>query len=820
MNEHEPQVPQETIGAGLQTETFEFIVHTRAGKFYWWLTGHPKKIVVAGLLFVLLAGYFLPRLYKDTSAESFIADDDPAVVYRKHVEEVFGLADPIIVAVTSSHPKGIFTPEGLNLVAELTEKIQRLEGVDPERVTSLYTENNVVGDVAGMESLPFWEGPVADQAQADDVRAAAFRFPLFMGSLVARDGTATLIVAELLDPDYGNEVYHQVLELGDAVENDTLKVYAAGEGAVAEYLGEYIDEDSRRLYPFIGLVIIAILLVAYRTAGGVFVPLFVVVAAAVAALGSMAAAGVPMYLITNALPVILIAIGVADGIHIMGQYYEEIDLRPFSKRREPVVRAMTELWKALLFTSLTDAIGFFALALGSLMPPMRAFGIYAGIGVAAAGLFSLLVMPALLTLLKPRKSPAFKSRQRKGHEEHVDRFGAIMGAVGRFVVRYPRPVMVASLVVVVAGVIGASQLEINYARINYFQEHEQIYQADQVINERLDGSNFIDVVITTPETDGLLNAAILRKIDELETFARDLPHVGGTTSIVDYVKQMNRAMFEDDDEMYRLPDDDDQIAQYFLLFTATGNPEELSKVVDYDYRLANVRIALKSGAYGDIKQAIEPLNDYIDAEFTDPELTASIAGRANVTYHWIDDLGLNHFLGVGAALFAVWACAALSFRSAVAGLFAATPVVISVLFIYAVMGFTGIWLGVGTSMFAAIGIGISVNFAIHTLHRTVELVRDYREELPVALTKLFPATGRALLFNFAAVFFGFSVLLSSQIRALTDFGFLVALATAISFIASVTTLPAMLLLFRPRFLEPRVGAEKSAEEYEVVTEDW
>jgi predicted RND superfamily exporter protein len=112
-------------------------------------------------------------------------------------------------------------------------------------------------------------------------------------------------------------------------------------------------------------------------------------------------------------------------------------------------------------------------------------------------------------------------------------------------------------------------------------------------------------------------------------------------------------------------------------------------------------------------------------------------------------------------------------------------------------------------MFAAIGIGISVNFAIHALHRTIELVHDYGEDLGAGLAKLFPVTGRALLFNFAAVFFGFAVLGSSQITALREFGLLVATVTLTSFIASVTLLPAMLLVFRPRFLQ-RPPARKTA----------
>lgn len=807
-------------GVGLQTETFEFILDTRAGRFFWALTGRPWLVILASVILIAIVLSFLPRLHKDTSAEAFIAADNPAVVYRKHVEEVFGLADPVIVAVASSSDNGIFTASGLKTVASLTDKIRGLAAVDPERVTSLYTESNIIGDIAGISVTPFYDEYLETDEEAAEVRQAVVRFPLYQGSLVAYDGSATLIIAELIDPSKGAEVFHQILAMQDTIDDDSIEVYVAGEGAVAEYLGEYIDADSRRLYPLVGIVIVTILLVAYRSRRGVFIPLWIVVGAATVALGLMAAEDTPMYIITNALPVILIAIGVADGIHIIGAYYEEVSIRPFSQRRQPIVRAMVELWRAVLFTSLTDAAGFIALAAVSDMPPMRAFGIYAALGVVAAAIFSTLVMPAMLAILPVKQSPTFRQRKQVNGKDTYDRYGRIMGKLGAVVIRYPRAVLAMAAVISIAGVVGALQLRVDYARINYFHEDEPIYKADSLINERFDGSNFIDIVLETQETDGLLNAGYLGQIDALQRYAETLPNVGGTTSVVDYVKQLHRALFEDDDEMYSIPEDDGLIAKLFLLFSATGDPESLSKVVDYDYRIANVRIALNGGTYTEIKQVIEPLQQYITENFDDPAMKASIAGRANVTYHWIGALAESHFIGVAVSLLAVWLCAAISFRSAIAGIFAVIPVMFAVLANYAVMGITGIWLGVGTSMFAAIGIGISVNFAIHTLSRTLELVRDYGEEINRAMTQLFPSTGRALFFNFAAVAFGFMVLTTSQISALQEFGFLVAVVTLTSFIASVTILPALLILTKPRFLESKKKDEPSVEDIDIEMGGW
>jgi len=120
--------------------------------------------------------------------------------------------------------------------------------------------------------------------------------------------------------------------------------------------------------------------------------------------------------------------------------------------------------------------------------------------------------------------------------------------------------------------------------------------------------------------------------------------------------------------------------------------------------------------------------------------------------------------------------------------------------IYAVMGFNGIWLSISSSMFAAIAIGLGVDFSIHTLERIQVLVRDDHETLDQALLELYPSTGRALFFNFLALSLGFGVLMTSKVIILQEFGLLVAVAIATSFITSLTVLPALMKLFKPKFL--------------------
>jgi len=792
------------------------LLESKAGRFFWSVTAYPKTILTLALLVVLAAAAYLPQITKDTSSDAFIPVDHPALVYRDQVKEIFGLADPVVVAVINDGPRGIFNPKSLQLITWLTDEISKVPGVDPDRVTSLATENDIVGTDDGMLVEPFFEYPPEKQEQADAIREAVMDFPLYLGSLVAEDGSATLIVAELLDEEHGGDVYEALLALADKAPRNGEQIHVAGEGAVREYLGSYIDSDAQRLNPVAAIVISVILFIAYRTLRGVLLPNLVVLGAVAIALGTMAAVGIPFYVITNALPVILISIGVADGIHILAQYYEDMVTHPQASSRELTVLAMTEMWRPVTVTSLTDIAGFMGLSLASYMPPMKAFGIFASLGVLAALLLSLFVLPSILVLLKPKASKVFGS----GSSSHVDKFARSMAWLGNGVTRRPGWILAGASVVALVGMIGAFRLEMNEARIDNFKHSEPIYRADQAINRVLDGTNYLDIVIATPEPEDLFNPEHLRRIEAMQEYLETLPHVKGTTSVVDYLKQINRALHEDKLDSYELPADAELVAQYFLLYSASGDPTDFEEEIDYDYQLANLRVTLDTGLFTDERVVVEAAQRYIDEHFNRAGISANLSGRVNLDYHWLRDLAGSHFRGLAVALVLVWLMGSLSFRSAVAGALAVVPVLMAVLLIYAVMGFFGVWLGLGTSMFAAIAIGISVDFAVHTLDRLMALVRDGKQSLEEAFATLFLSNGRALLFNFSCVLLGFGVLTTSSVPPLIRFGSLVGVAVTVSFLASQTVLPALVKVLRPKFLglsrNPAVRSDRSAEHLPVA----
>jgi hypothetical protein len=770
-----------------------------APTFFRFLLQHPKTCLLPLVLLLLASLVGLKDLAKDTRSDAFLAPDNPALVYRDVIKEQFGLSDPMLIALVAEGDAGIYRPDVLATIAQLTSAVSELPNVDTEHTLSLATESLITGTSSGIEVVPLLDPLPESQAGADAVREQVEDFPLFLGTLAARDGSAALIVAQLVDEAAAEQTYRQMLDVLASTDLPPgVVAHVAGEGAIAGYLGAYIDADAQRLNPIAGMIIVLMIIFAFRRLTPALVAVFMIIASVSVALGTMAALGIPFYVITNAMPVILIGISVADTIHVFSHFYEAQARAPQIPRDEQIVATMSAMWLPVTITSLTTAAGFLGLYFAAYMPPFKYFGLFAALGVAAAWLYSLIALPILMNLCKAQVAQRFIDQQRAGS---IDGLGRLLQGLGALTLRAPRRMILGYLALGVAGAWAASNLTVDADRIRLFHPAEAIVAADRAINVHLNGSSTLDIVIETPEAEGVYDPAVLARMEALQDYALTLPHVQGASSIVDYLKQMNRVLTSGEAADYRLPTSREEVAQFFLLYSFSADPEDFAQQVDYDYRTANVRLTMNHGGYRQIKTVYESLERYL-AEHFDDEVKATLSGRVSLNYYWIRNIGDSHFRGLLISLLLVWIVAAVSFRSPLAGGYTLLPVLAAILIVYAFMVLRGLTLGVGTSMFAAVAIGLGVDFAIHTLSRLQALRRAQQESdrSEAMFEQFFMSTGRALLLNVLAVACGFGVLMVSQVTQLRDFGSIVMLSMGVAFLASVTLLPAIVYLARPRFI--------------------
>jgi predicted RND superfamily exporter protein len=762
----------------------------RSARFFLSVTARPKLVVGLTLLAVILCVGGLSQIVKDTSVKAFIPPDHPSLYSDALAEEVFGLSDSLAIAVVASGRGGIFTAENLALLRELTQRLQDMPNVRAERVASLATESSIRGVEGSVEVDPYIPSGSISESDARDSRARFLRMLPHREGLASADGRAAIIMAELADSTQASATYEAALAMANEYAREGLEIHVAGPGAVSGFLSTYIDRDARKMQPLVfGLVILFIYL-AFRTRSAMPGPLLVVAGAAGGAMGIMAWLGIPYYAITNALPVVLVAISVADSIHILTAFYQRRAVQPEAPTRDLVVDAMVDMWRPITLTTITTIAGFVGIAVMSIMPPIIMFGWIAALGVALAWCVSLFALPNVLLLIDPKPSPVFRSWEHDAPTE----LGRILAQIGSLSARNYKGVLVTFFVTLVVVAFGASRLHIDRAQVDNFAPDEPIRVADQLINDTFAGSAFLDVIVQADEPEGLLDARRMQKIVDLQAYFEQLPHVQKTVGITDYLTLLHAAIEELPDaavEARELPRSDDAIAQYLLVYEASGDPTDFEEEIDTEYRTAMIRGVLDEQHFSKNRETVAALERYIAREFNEPGMSALLTGDVNVSYHWMRSLQRSHFGGVLVSLTLVLVTSILVFRSVSTGFVAVVPVSFTVLLLYAAMATFGIYLEPATSMFAAIAIGVGIDFAIHLIDKLREALAIHDEDIYLAVDHALPLTARACYFNSGALAVGFSVLMTSELSILQRFGGLVALASVCSYLLALIIVPAM-----------------------------
>ena len=759
------------------------------------------------------------------------------------------MQDLVIIGVLNDNAaeNGVFNPRTLGLVKELSEDIALLPGIKAirdEDVASIATMDNISGTADGLSVDPFMEEVPQTREGLAALKNTLFGNAMYVDWLVSRDGTGLLITAKMESSEGTSEgvarrsaVYRAVREMIEAKRDAGIpeELHVAGRGVIEVTFEEDGQKDLATFMPLVLLVVIGTLFCTYRSLRGVLLPFSVVVIAVIWMFGSMAVFDVPVDIFATVIPVMLMAIGVADGIHILGRYYDELLERPEATASEAVLATMQEMWSPVVFTSLTTAVGFLAFLTASL-PPIRYFGLFTAVGVLAAMVLSLTLLPALLVMLPPKVNRRLlEQMKRSGSLAATGWVARALTRLSRGMVRNPLLVWVPTVILVGASVVGLQRLVVDASWIKLFHPQSPIPIADKIFREQFQGPLPLYVSIEGDTPDLIKDPDLLQKLDRLQTEIEQDPAVGGSLSIAEYIKRMNRVMNEDRPDMEVVPTSRELIAQYLLLYSFSGDPDDFDEVVDYDYQHANLIVYLRSDTNLDSLRVVHKVQDFAAREFgaaptgqqdestldpiflrfgrwlggIEPTITdwgtnsgfrMGIAGPGQMIARYTEFVVAGMLSSLVISLSAIFLLTTSMFRSLTAGLITVLPISLVMLVSYGLMGLFNIYIDAARAIVAAMGLGIGIDYTIHFLNKyrlKVQAGLTDPEEITVATMA---TSGKAIFFNAAVVVGGFLVLLSSNFRSNFNFGALLAFIMSACLIASITILPTILNLFKPRFV--------------------
>lgn len=751
---------------------FEFTV-----KRAWW---------ILLLLALVTAGFVsqMSKLHLETNIEEMLPKDMDAYLNKQRLEKDFNAADMVVIGILKKDQEGIYNAHSLALVDELTQWLRtrkEFRTLALADLMSLSTIKNIRGTEDGMEVEEFMPVPVANPDEIAQLRHALEVNGLYIGSIVSADGTGTLIVVRPAAEYLGK--YHEVYQvLSDKVAEINQRggpeaLLITGRPVIEGVFGVYMPRDMKKMQPMILLLLVILLAVSFRSVRGVLIPLTVVILSEIWMLGTMAAAGIPVYTVTTMLPILILAIGIADSVHVLTHIRVEAGRDAKLSRGESIVLAMQAMWLPILMTTLTTAAGFLAM-LSSDLIPMQYFGVFAAVGIVYAFIVTVLFIPAIEAVLPKR-------------EKALDQlaFGGYLNWITQVVVHRPRRILAAFSVLILFSAYGLMQLEVDSSLVHQFNPSDPLRQADEVLNAHFSGTNTLDVIIDTGKQDGVLEPTFLKALIQLQNMAESNPLVGDSSSIAEFLAEMNKVMHGGDEAWHIAPESSELAAQYLLLYSFSGAPDDFDTFITSDYRQAHVRMQLKSDASADADVLVSHLKQ--EASHLFPGMSLEYAGTAYTAMRFSDLVIRGQIVSLLLAMSLIFMLCFWMFRSFKDAALAMLPVSMAVVVDYGLMGLLGIPLEIGTAITGAMALGIGVDFAIHYLYRY-----RYHEKLglpyQVIVARSNEETGRAILFNALVVIGGFMVLLTANLYPQVKLGALVSMSMLICYLASCYLFPILL----------------------------
>lgn len=633
--------------------------------------------------------------------------------------------------------------------------------------------------------------------------------PVFADNLYSLDDSGEIealamnIQLEVLhDPDF---VSRYLMDAINKYNSGKLLFSPVGVPVFERYVQDYMKRDMLRFMPFVFLVVILTFFLNFRMLRGVVLPTLSVAMSIIWTMGVMGFLGIPITIVVNVLPTILVAVGSSYSIHIFNQYLHDERLIKQEGLQEGLILSMSYISFTVLLAALTTFIGFSTLGFNQVVS-LKHFGVFSALGTVFSMLIASMLIPSALSLMHQKGS-------KKKTKKRAAILSAILEKAAAIALNYPLRVLLVSLMLFILAALGLTKLQIESSPVAYFKDNSYPVLAEEKVGQALHGSFTVNLMIDSGKPNGVKDPEFLSQIDRLGQWiesgeSRDNYQFLASFTFADIIKRMHKAMNSDDSNFYRIPEGRLTVEDYLLIYSgedrdSDGLVDTMERFVDPHYRVANVFI--KTGSYGGAEfstarllKGIKFIKAKMDADPYFSKLEYAFAGQA-INYAVLNTLiARGQVITIILTLCIIAAMIYLLFRDIKAALVSLIPISFSICLVFGLMGYLGIPLDIAKSIIAAITIGIGIDDTIHML-KTIRFNLYEGHTLKDSILNSYRESGVAIVYTSVALIFGFSVLMLSEFKVIFYFGWLVAMNMLATTVAALLILPAAVWLLKIEF---------------------
>jgi predicted RND superfamily exporter protein len=705
---------------------------------------------------------------------------NPQLPKYEEYHRIFG--DPAGNVVILIRATDVFAPEVLALVDTLTRKLE------PEpafvRVRGLTSVRTIRATPDGVAAGPLLARLPASAEERRAARAAALADPLLLRRMIARDGTATAVLAELRTP----AEYATVAEQRAAIDivDRAVRATAVPAGVTVDVTGAPVVEvdttrsllsDQLVLMPGVMLVLTAALLLTFRSWHGVVLPLASVLVALGWTAGVFPLFGRPVDIIGSIIPTTVLVYGVVDPIFVLTRYLRKRDQG--LPRETAIVESAAELALPCFLTSAVTAVGF-AVFVTAKLPTIFYYGLTVAIGVLLVWVSTVTVLPVLLSIVP-------EPRRRTGAQ--ASRWAAdwLVG-IWRRVNRRRAAVLVGTVAFLLVGGYLAREQHISNEYVGSLPRGRS-YQTVRQLERSLTGV-LRTIVYVEGAPGAMKRPEVLGALARVGEFLREQPLVTSTTSLADVVAQANQAFNDGLPSARRIPASPALIAQYLTLL----EPSDRADYVTSDYAKASITALCTDAGSESMRHLRQRLQQVAEQAFAGLDVRVTLTGNAIVAWGAMDEIIVDVLFGFGFAFVAAAVIVWFPFRSLRTAVGIVVPNLLPVLLCFLLFRAGGLKLRLDNAIVLCIAIGGLFNTTIHFIAQLRLRVRRAEGTPDEIIERAIREVAPPALFTAAILSAGFAVLLLSSFPGLQALGFLSMVTLVAAFWADMLVTPVVMRL--------------------------
>ncbi|MGK5093556.1 MMPL family transporter [Deltaproteobacteria bacterium TL4] len=561
------------------------------------------------------------------------------------------------------------------------------------------------------------------------------------------------------------------------------QVFIAGSPALTYWFLRSVAHDTPLfILVTIGSIALCQLLI-FRRVSGFLLPLLIVILSLGATLGLMALFGVPVTPLSQALPSILLAIGIGDSVHFLTGFYHHLELT--GDKRESIAYSLSRNGIAMVMTSLTTAGGLLSFMNASI-PPIVELGLFGAIGVMISLFFTFTLLPFIMIVVP------LKSKQSHFVPKVVEQ---VLKSLGELAITHPWKAIIGAMVAGILGALSMTQLEFRHNTLEWFPEHSEIRVGTKAIDKHMKGAVSIEILVDTQKENGLYEPKIMNGLEAINQFAEAFHEkglfIGKASSIVNILKEIHQGLNDNRPEFYVVPQDRQLITQELFLFQNSGS-SELEKKVDTLFSKARVTLRLPRLEAKEYSLILDVFDKEFHKVFGE-DVKITITGAAvlleqnfnNVIYSMV-----RSYLAAGIVITLLMLLLIGRIRL---GFLSILPNFLPIIVGLGMISLLGMSIDLSSIMIGSIVMGLVVDNTIHFMHNYQRYFYE-TQDAAQAIRLTLQTSGRAMFFTTVIMAVGFFILMLSEMGYIFDFGFMAGFTVLFALIVDLLVTPALMVL--------------------------